>query len=134
MTQTTRDNIIYLGVALAIVAGFTTYMFWGEGTTGIIRGIPDQILWGIFSTPGIIALLLEAFWKFRRRLALWVIAAAVAAINISVVAFAYHRRWDPPVLWWSIPTGFCMIPLFVVIKRILGSDCGGPAAHPPGSR
>src|SRR5690349_4528494 len=134
MKPKTRDNLIYLGVALAIVAGFTTYMFWDEGTTGTIRDIPGPILWGIFSTPGIIALVLEAFWKYRRRPALWVIAAIVAAVNISVVACAYHRRWEPPVLWWSIPTGFCMIPLFVVIKRILGSNCGGPAAGPPGSR
>lgn len=134
MKPKTRDNLIYLGVALAVVAGFTTYMFYGEGTTGTIRGIRGPILWGILSTPIIVALVLNGFWKYRRRPALWVIAAVVAAINISVVAFACHRRWDPPVLWWSIPTGFCMIPLFVVIQKILGSDRGGPPTQPGRSR
>ena len=58
MKPKTRDNLIYIGVALTIVAGFTTYMFYGEGTTGTIRDIPGPILWGILSTPGIVALVL----------------------------------------------------------------------------
>ena len=65
MEQKTRDNVIYLGVGLTIVAAFTTYMFYGESTTGRIREIPGPVLWGIISTPGIAALILERYWRFR---------------------------------------------------------------------
>lgn len=134
MKQKTRDNLIYVGVALTMVAGFTTYMFYGEGSKGTIRDIPGPILWGILSTPGIVALVLEGFWKYRRRPALWVILAVIAAVNVSVVAIAYSRGWNPPVLVWSALTGFSMIPIFVISSKILGSERGRPRENAAGSR
>jgi peptidoglycan/LPS O-acetylase OafA/YrhL len=137
MKQTTRDNLIYLGVGLAVVAGLVTYMFYGEGTTGTIRDIPGPILWGILSTPGIVGLVLEGFWKYRRRPALWIILAVIAAINISVVTIAYFRGWSPPVLVWSMLTGACMVPIFVLTSKLLGAEGSDPAKHsrrkPPSS-
>jgi hypothetical protein len=121
MKPKTRDNLIYVGVALTIVAGFTTYMFYGEGTSGTIRDIPGPILWGILSTPAIVGLVLEGFWKYRRRLTLWVILAVIAAANVSVVGIAYSRGWNPPVLVWSTLTGLSMIPIFIVTSKILGA-------------
>ena len=138
MKPKTRDNLIYVGVALTIVAGFTTYMFYGEGTTGTIRDIPGPILWGILSTPGIVALVLEGFWRYRRRRALWIILAVMAAINISVVTIAYCRGWNPPVLVWSMVTGASMVPIFVLTSKLLGVEGSDPAMYsrrkpPPGA-
>lgn len=129
MKAKTRDNLIYVGVALTIVAGFTTYMFYGEGATGTLRDVPDPILWGILSTPGVVALVLEGFWKYRRRLALWIILVVIAAINISVVALAYSRGWNPPVLVWSTVTGLCVVVVFVVTGKILGGCRGEGVNH-----
>jgi len=67
MKQKTKDNLIYLGVGLTIAAGFTIYMFYTERTTGRIQEIPGPILWGILSTPAIVALIFERFWEYRGR-------------------------------------------------------------------
>jgi len=129
MKPKTRDNLIYLGVALAIVAAFTTYTFYGVGTTGTIRDIPGPILWGIISTPGIVGLVLEGFWKYRRRPALWIILAVIATINISLVTVAYFRGWSPPVLVWSMLTGACMVPIFVFTSKVLGAKGSDSAKY-----
>ena len=147
MKQKTRDNLIYLGVGLAIVAGLVTYMFYGEGTTGTIRDIPGPILWGILSTPITVALILEGFWRYRRRPTLWIILAVIAAINISIVTVAYFRDWNAPVLVWSMLTGACMVPIFVLTSKLLGTEAsaatkysrrrprsGPPASGLPGKR
>jgi drug/metabolite transporter (DMT)-like permease len=101
MKQKTKDNLIYLGVGLAIAAGFTIYMFYTERTTGKIQEIPGPILWGILCTPGIVALIFERFWQFRRRPWLWVISVVAASVNLSAMFVAYSFRWNPPVVVWS---------------------------------
>lgn len=85
MKQKTKDNLIYLGVAGTIVAALSYYIFYTDKTMGRIPKIPGPILWGVLSTPGIIALILERFWEHRRRLSLWVISGVVALINVSVI-------------------------------------------------
>jgi hypothetical protein len=89
MKEKTRDSVIYLGVGLTIAAGFTVYMLYTERAAGRIREIPGPILWGILSTPGIVALILERFWEHRRRRALWGILIIVALANISATLTAY---------------------------------------------
>lgn len=105
MKEKTKDNLIYLGVGLAIVAGFTTYMFYTERKTGTIQEIPRPVPWGIFSTPGIVALMLEQFWEYRRRRGLWVALIAAASINVLAVWAVYSYGWDPPLIVWSTVTG-----------------------------
>jgi hypothetical protein len=129
MKQKTRDNLIYLGVGLGVAGAGIFYAFYTERTTGTIQQIPGPILWGIISTPGIVALVLEGFWKYRRRLALWIILALIAAINISVVTIAYWRGWSPPVLVWSMVTGVCMIPICVLTSKLLGAEGSGTAKY-----
>jgi hypothetical protein len=121
MKQKTRDNLIYLGVGLGVAGAGIFYAFYTERTTGTIQQIPGPILWGILSTPGIVGLVLEGFWKYRRRPALWIILAVMAAINISVVTIAYFRGWNPPVLVWSMVTGACMVPIFALTSKLLGA-------------
>ncbi len=125
MEQKTRDNLIYLGVGLTIVAAFTTYMFYGESTTGEIRDIPGPILWGILSDAGIAALILERYWRYRRRWSLWLLLLAAASINSSVVFVAYYLGWHVPVLVWSTLTGLCVVVLFVVADRVVGGKHKG---------
>jgi|SRR5271157_442829 len=134
MKQRTRDNLIYLSVALAIVACVATYVFYTDRSMGRIPVPPGSVLWGILSTPAVVALVLEGFWKYRRRPALWVILAVIAAVNVSVVAIAYSRGWNPPVLVWSALTGFSMIPIFVITSKILGSERGGSGENAARSR
>ncbi len=124
MKQKTKDNLIYLGVGLTIVAGFTTYMFYDEGTTGRIREIPGPILWGILSTPGIVALIFERFWRYRRRRALWVISIVAGSVNVSAIFAAYSWRWNPPVLVWSTMTGLWVLVIFVVADKLLSWERG----------
>jgi len=119
MKQKTKDNLIYLGVAGTIVAALSCYIFYTDKTMGRIPKIPGPILWGVLSTPGIVALILERFWEHRRRLSLWVILGVVALINVSVMFIAYSSRWNPPVLVWSAATVLCLMAAFFVAGKIL---------------
>jgi len=125
MKEKTRDNLIYLGVAGVIVAAFTLYGIYTVKTTGNVPNIPGPILWGILSTPCIVALILERFWKHRHRRALWAILIAAASINISAMVAAYRWQWNPPVIVWSTMTVLWVIVVFVAAEKFLswqGSD------------
>lgn len=121
MKPRTRDSLIYLSVGLGIVAAVAIHMFYTERVTGTIQPIPMPILWGIVSTPGIVALILGQFWNQRRRPMLWAILTVVAAINVSVVAAAYCWRWNPPLIVWSLITGGLIVPVFVAADKLLAS-------------
>ena len=125
MKQKTKDNLIYLGVGITVAAGFVFYMFYTEMTTGEIREIPGPILWGILSTPGIVALLFERFWEYRRQWSLWLVSISAAFINILAVFFAYSFRWNPPVIVWSIITGFWIMVVFIVAQKFVTSKRSG---------
>jgi hypothetical protein len=107
-------------VAGAIVAALAFYIFYTDSTMGRIPDIPGAILWGVLSTPGIVALILEHFWKHRRRRALWVILLVVASINIAAACIAYSWHWNPPVIVWSTMTGLLLVAVFVVTKKLVG--------------
>ena len=92
MEQKTKDNFIYLVVAGAVVAALVLYIFYTDRTMGRIPQIPGALLWGILSTLGVTALILERFWKHRRRLLLWVILIAVASINVLAMFAAYSKQ------------------------------------------
>src|SRR5581483_7551583 len=112
MKPKTRDNLIYLAVGGTIAAAVTFYIFYTDRTMGRIPEIPGPLLWGILSTPGILALILERFWKHRRRRELWLILIVAAAINTSAMLVAYFRQWNPPLIVWSTMTtllGGCRI-------------------------
>lgn len=122
MKQKTRDNLIYLGAAVAIAAGFTIYMFHTESSTGGIQEIPGPILWGILSTPAIVALIFERFWEHRHRRSLWLVSIVVASINLLAVFLAYSFRWNPPVIVWSTMTGLWIIAVFIVAGKLVARD------------
>jgi hypothetical protein len=122
MKQKTKDNLIYLGVGLTIAAGFTTYMFYIERTTGKIQEIPGPILWGILSTPGIVALIFERFWEHRRRRSLWVISIVTASINVSAMFVAHRFRWNPPVIVWSVMTVLWVTVALIVAQKFVARD------------
>jgi hypothetical protein len=122
MKPKTRDDLIYLGVAGAIVAAFTLYGIYTVKTTGNIPDIPGQILWGILSTPVIVALIFERFWERRRRRAPWIISIVAASINVSAMFIAYSLRWNPPVIVWSTMTALWVAVVFVVAGKFLAWD------------
>ena len=122
MKQRTKDNLIYLVVALAIAGAFTGYMFYSERATGKIQEISRPILWVIFSTPGIVALVLERFWEYRRSRSLWVILMAAASINVVAVWVAHYYRWDPPLIVWSAMTGAWIVAVFIVAQKFVARD------------
>lgn len=124
MKEKTRDNFIYLAVAGAVVAAFTLYGIYTVKTTGTVPDIPGTILWGILSTPVIVALILERFWKHRRRHALWVILIAAASINVSAMVAAYSYQWNPPVILWSTMTVLWVLVVFVVAGKFLSRERG----------
>jgi drug/metabolite transporter (DMT)-like permease len=111
MKQRIKDNLIYVGVGLTIALGFAAYMLWSERITGRIPEISGPILWGILSTPGIVALLLDQFWEFRRRPLLWVILAVAATFNLAGICIAHAFRWNPPLIIWS----FITVPWFTIV-------------------
>jgi phosphatidylserine synthase len=119
MKSTTRDNLVYIGVALAVAAGFIFHMFYTERTTGKIQTLPGPVLWGILSTPGIAALILERYWKYRRQRWLWFLSCAAALINIGAILVALALRWSPPVLLWSVATVVYVMLAFRVADSIV---------------
>jgi hypothetical protein len=129
MKQKTKDNIIYLGVAGIIATAVALYVFYTDRTMGRIPSIPGSLLWGILSTPTIIALILERFWRDRRRLALWAILIAVASINISAMFAAYFWQWNPPILVWSTTTGLWVVAVFVVAEKVLAWERSERKGH-----
>lgn len=119
MKQKTRDNLVYLSVAGTIVAALTFYIFYTDRRLGRIPEIPGPILWGIISTPGIVALLLERFWEHRHRRSLWVISIIAALMNISGMVVAYSFQWNPPAIVWSVITVLYMIVVFIVAEKFV---------------
>jgi hypothetical protein len=119
MKQKTKDNLIYLGIAGVIVAALTFYIFYTDRTMGRIPGVPGPILWGILSTPGIVALIFGQFWQFRRRRWLWVISIAAASINVLAIYLAYCLRWNPPVIVWSTMTVFWVTIVLIFAEKSL---------------
>lgn len=119
MKQKTRDNLIYLGVAGTIAAALAFYIFYTDRAMGRIPTIPGPLLWGMLSTPGIVALILERFWEHRRQPALWVILIAAASVNISAMYAAYSLRWNPPVILWSTMTALWVIVVFGVAEKFV---------------
>lgn len=119
MEQKTKDNLIYLAVAGAVTAALALYIFYTDKTMGRIPQIPGAILWGILSTFGVTALILERFWKHRHRRLLWVILIAVASINVSAMFAVYSWHWNPPIVVWSTITVLSVIIVFVVVDKLL---------------
>src|SRR5215469_9625629 len=119
MKQKTKNNLIYLSVAGIIVAALAFYIFYTDKTLGRTPEIPGPILWGILSTPGIVALIFERFWEHRRRHSLWAVAIIAAAVNLSAVLIAYHLRWSPPVMVWSTMTVVWIAIIFSVTKKFV---------------
>jgi hypothetical protein len=124
MENKTKDNLIYLGVAGTIAAALALYVFYTDRTMGRIPKIPGPLLWGILSTPGIVALILERFWKHRKRRALWVILIIAATINVSAMVAAYSWQWNPHVILWSTLTALWVAVVFVVADKFLSWECG----------
>jgi peptidoglycan/LPS O-acetylase OafA/YrhL len=119
MKRKTKNNLIYLGVAGVIVTALAFYIFYTDRTMGRIPDIPGPILWGILSTPGIMALVLERFWEHRRRRSLWVILIIAALLNVSAMVVAYSFEWNPPVIVWSVMTVLWVIVVFTVAEKFV---------------
>ena len=119
MKQKTKDNLIYIGVALTIVAGLTAYGIYGMRTTGEIPDIPGPILWGLLSTPGIVAIIFNQYWKYRHSHSLWAVASIAALLNVAAVVVAYRLHWKPPVLVWSSITALCLILVFAIANKLV---------------
>ena len=119
MNHRTKDNLIYLGVAGIVVAALTFYIFYMDAKTSSIPALPWPVLWGVLSTLGITALILERFWKHRSRLALWIIVTVAAAVNISALFAAYSLQWTLPIIVWSTITVLWVIVVFIVAEKIL---------------
>ena len=121
MKQTTRDNSIYLGVAGMVAALLAFYVFYTDHTMGRIPKIPGPILWGTFSTPVIVALVLERFWQHRHGYRLWIVSFVSALVNVAVIVVAYLFRWQAPLIVWSTATvAYVMITFFIAEKLING--------------
>lgn|SRR6185437_2869435 len=122
MKQTTRDSLIYLGVAGIVVALLAFYIFYTDRTIGRIPRIPGPILWGTFSTPVIVALVFERFWQYRHRYTLWIISFVSALVNVAVIVGAYLLRWQAPLIVWSTATVAYVIITFFITEKIINGD------------
>ena len=120
MKQKTRDNLIYLGVGLTIAGGLAAHILYSIRTSGEVPDIPVSILWGIFGTPVIVAVILERFWEHRRRVWLWVIVTVTALINVSAVFISYSLRWNPRAIMWSTMTGLWLMVAFILAGQFAG--------------
>lgn len=119
MKQSTKDNLIYLGIGGTIAAALAVYVFYTDATLGRIPDIPGPILWGLLSTPGIVGIIFEQYWGYRRRGSLWMIAAIAAALNVSAIVLAYRFRWEPPILVWSGLTVLALMLVFAVANKVV---------------
>jgi hypothetical protein len=119
MEHKTKDNPIYLAVAGTIAAALAFYLIYTDKTMGKRPTIPGPLLWGVLSTPGIVALILERFWQHRRLRALWIILIAAASINVSAMVAANSWQWNPPVILWSTMTALWVVVVFVVTEKLL---------------
>jgi|SRR5271168_2441719 len=124
MEQSTRDNLIYLSVALCIVAAFAAYGIYTIKTTGAMPDIPGPILWGVVSTPVIVALMMERFWPYRRQPLLWASCLVAAAVNATATFVAYSFRWSPPVIVWSVLSVLWVIFVYAVTEKVLVRHSG----------
>ncbi|HEY1938168.1 MAG TPA: hypothetical protein VGJ33_09560 [Candidatus Angelobacter sp.] len=117
MKNTTKDNLIYLGVAGTIVFVLAFYIFYSADSLGRIPQIPRPIVWGIFSTPGIVAILFEEFWQHRRCYALWILAGCAALANIFFILISSYFQLQMPLLLLSTGTALCIAVTFIIAKK-----------------
>jgi hypothetical protein len=106
-------------VAGTIAAVLVFYVFYTDKTMGRIPEIPGPLLSGIFSTPAILALILERFWGHRGRRALWVVLIVTASVNVSATSIAYFRHWNPPLIVSSTMTTLWVVVVFIVAEKYL---------------
>jgi|SRR5271156_122116 len=124
MNPKAKDNLVYLGVASVIVAALAFYVFYTDATMGRIPRIPGPILWGVVSTPVIVALMMERFWPYRRQPLLWASCLVAAAVNATATFVAYSFRWSPPVIVWSVLSVLWVIFVYAVTEKVLVRHSG----------
>lgn len=116
MKERTRDNLIYLGVGLVVVAVAYGTMFYHGATRGTIPEIPDAVLWGTISTLMFFALFLEQFWQERRRRLVWAGCGAVIIGNVCFVGVVFRFWPDIPIVLMAFVSGV-LLTLFVTLLR-----------------
>jgi O-antigen/teichoic acid export membrane protein len=125
MKQKAKDNLIYLGVAGTVAAALIFYVFYTDRTLGRIPDISGPILWGLLSTPVIVALVLERFWEYRRRRSLWVISIVAAIINMLAMFVAHYFRWNPPLIVWSAMTVLWVTVVLIMVGKFVAHNRSG---------
>lgn len=126
LSEKTRDNLIYLGVGVAIAGALAFYIFYTEKTTGDLPDFPGHLFWGILSTPLVAALLFEQFWEFRRRRSLWVVALVAASLNVLAIFVVHAYGWDPPAGVWAAITGALVTLAILAAGWIVVPNVGKP--------
>ncbi len=119
MKQSTKDNLIYLSVGLTVAGVLAFYVFYNARTLGTVPEIPGPVLWGLMSSPVIVAFIFERFWQHRRRRWLWAIGGAAGLLNGFSCLIAYMLRLSPPVWVWSAMTMAWVTIAFMAASKVL---------------
>ena len=117
MKERTRDNLIYLGVALVVAGGFIGPIFYFDATRGTIPEIPRGLIWGILSTS--VALVLEQFWKKRRQRAVWMGCCAIAVGNVCFVSVIYRTWTNVPLVLLAFVSAVLLTFAITLLRRFV---------------
>ena len=119
MKVRTRDNLIYLGVALLVAGGFVGPLLYFDATRGTILEIPRGLIWGILSTLGSVALVLEQFWKERGQRAVWIGCCAIAIGNVCFVSVVYRTWTNVPVVLLAFVSAVLLTFAITLLRRFV---------------
>jgi drug/metabolite transporter (DMT)-like permease len=119
MKQRARENFIYLGVALLVVGVFCGPLLYLAVTRRTVPDVPMVLIWGTVSTLGILALLLDHFWKERRQPAVWVGCSVITIANICFVWIVYRNWRTVPLVLLAFVSALLLTLAVTLLRRVM---------------
>lgn len=119
-----RDNLVYLSVGGLLFATLATFILYSANTKGRIPSIPPAILWAALSSPVLVALVLEHFWRFRRDWRLWALVSMTLLGNLVLVLIAQGAHLQPSLAVWTLLAMAWLSTMLFLGHKFVSRDTG----------
>ena len=119
MKRKNEYDIVYLSVAVAIVAALGSHILYNLKTLGTIPETQPAVVWGSMTSSAIVAVTLKRHWERRRRPLLWLVLTAAVFASVLLATVAYSLEWDPPQTVATTTTALWVIVMVTAIHWLL---------------
>jgi phosphoglycerol transferase MdoB-like AlkP superfamily enzyme len=120
--QRLRDLAVYVVIAVLIAIGGVVYGVY-TADHGLRPDLPKG-LWGAVTAAFLSGSAAKAFWRYRRRVLLWIALVALAALHIATYQYLTRNVQRTPF----VPVAIVLFPEYAAIvfclERLLGPRSG----------